>query len=261
MLMLSRTNVIIVTAFCFFLSGCLNDKSKDPVPEETCTLERFIYHDGAAVDSSFLLHYNDLGQLEQMENQYSSGSSWITKVAYKHTYKTDTIKITTFPQGTLLLTCLLDGTRLKEIKKFTNTPGYFYRYKFDYSEVNEVMITLEYGSALSTQYLEHGVYSLDAIGNISELKIYRTPYPTIVAQDKVYTYDPSRNPLKGLILPFFNNQAVPDVSYFSASNKTKEQYTGVTNTFSYQYGENLMPTQCTLPNGMVQKYSYTCTTQ
>jgi hypothetical protein len=253
---------IVVTLLAF---DCATDDFH-PDDEEKCRVGEYVYKQVQGVDSRYDISYleNSLTWVEIINDQTQAGSEWSTNMTYKHFYRNDSLIIKDFRQfreGATYLTAQLKTELQSVITSFPDNNGK-YRFSFDYSQDDQVTVTLEKLVGNVATFDSRGVYSLDDLGDVTKLVITRNPDlhgndpDPFTTREITYTYDIVLNPLKDLVLPHFLKAELPDITYFSMNNRLTETHDGNTYTYKFEYGTDPMPTKQTKPDGTVEKYEY-----
>lgn len=238
----------------------------NPGTEETCRIGRYVYGKSSGSDVSYEVTYveNSLNQVDIIFDQILFGETWATNSTYKHIYRNDSLLIKDFAQfreGATYLRAEFDERIQQIITTFPGSGG-TYRYTFDYSKSDETTVTLEKIDGATATFDSRGVYSMDALDNVTKLVITRNPDlhgsdpDNFTNRTITYTYDIVRNPLKDLVLVHFMKPELPATTYFSVGNKLTEKYDDVTRTYAFEYGTDPMPNKMTTPEGVVEKYEY-----
>jgi len=257
---------IIWIVSLFLLFDCTKEDYQ-PSTEEGCRIGRYIYGQDSGRDKSYLINYveNTLTQVEIVNDQIQSGDTWVTNVTYKHFYRNDSLYVkdfTTFQDGATYITAQTNDTGIQSVITTFPANGGTFRYIFDYSKDGQITVSLDRIQGNVATFDSRGVYYLNADQNVSKLEITRNPEihgsdaDNFTARTKTYTYDIIINPLKGFVLSAFLKPELPDVNYFSFTNKLTEAYDGKTLNYKMEYGTDPMPTSAILPSGVVEKYEY-----
>jgi len=188
---------------------------------------------------------------------------------YKYKYSGDSIYINNYLGGTLYdlsFTSQSSNGIVQSIKKYFSSTGGIYRYSFDYSVANQISITLDYSSIYAVDKntpptkVVRGEYKTDNSGNVTQLNVYlpNTNGDWVIDKTSTYKYDKSENPVRGLIIPFFDYQWIPEVYYLSSSNMLAKTTGTTTINYSYQYAPNGLPISSTIVNSSqpAMKFTY-----
>jgi len=253
---------IVVTLLAF---NCATEDYK-PGDEEKCRVGNYVYGQKNGVDVRYEITYVENSQTwaDVIKDEIQVGSDWATNVTYKHIYRNDSIYIKDFKQfkeGETFLAAQL-GTNLQAVvTDFPDNNGK-YRFTFDYSQTDQITVTLEKIVGNVATFDSRGVYYLDDLNDVTKLVITQNPDvhgndpDPFTTREITYTYDIVLNPLKDLVLPHFMKAKLPDITYFSMNNRLTEKYGSTTNTYKFDYGTDPMPTKQTKPDGVIEKYEY-----
>lgn len=156
---------------------------------------------------------------------------------------------------------ILEDDRPKTITRYFGSERVQLVHSFDYSDPSKIRVVLDRiasnGDILNVGY---GDYFFDENGNVVRLNTYGLNLDNreelIELVDQELEYDNEINPLKGLILPFFNVTSLPDPRYFSKQNLSRIRDENGDLFYINQYDENSRLQQSVQPNGQTLIFGY-----
>lgn len=205
------------------------------------------------------------GKIYQVRQEFTFDGETDVVASYQFTYFIDSLvvrnQLESTPTKLPFLSVKFDGDRILQVVKYFPSSDVRIVHDFDYSVNNRIRINLtRIASNGNSLFAAYANYYLDADGNVFQLESYALDRETasdfIKFEDRTFTYDSYRSPMKGMFLPFFAGNYLPDVKFFSTNNVLAIEENNETARYTYEYGKQDNTLIQFQPNGEPVFFSY-----
>lgn len=252
-----RTASLLVILMAFLSSSCQEQEMDAP----GCILESIQF----SPSNTLAFKTINGGQIYQLKQLTLFEGRTITSSFYQYKYFKDSITISDqlVPSryGIPYLSVKLENNQPVQVVRHSDATQIKVIYDIDYSDPNRIQISLTRENNIGERLLfSYGIYDLDVNKNVTHVQSYfintETLSDFILFEDRQLTYDQFFNPMKGLLVPYFTANRLPDVKFFSSQNLLTITENEQVARYSYQYGSEDHTVTQTLPEGSQVVFNY-----
>ncbi|MFT4738438.1 MAG: hypothetical protein ACI8QD_000150 [Cyclobacteriaceae bacterium] len=238
----------------------------------SCTDGDISKHDNCILSTIQFDDFNKLqfttvsgGQIYYVRQTFTFEGETKTVAFYQFTYFEDSLvikdQLAQVSSLTPYISVKFEDEKPIQVVRFFNSSGVKLVHDFDYSQKDRLQVSLtRVASNGQSLFAAYANYHMNSAGNVSRIERFgidpddRSVF--ILNEDRVFSYDDFKSPVKGYYLPFFTDTNLPDVKFFSTNNVLSIAENNTTARYEYIYDASNNTTAQIPPSGQPVIFSY-----